>query len=269
MTMRVRLVFRNGSQGGIIPFHHQHLIAHFVEDIVNSCNLDESQDYHYNFSALKGKTKVVPGGLQYQSNRVTIVFASESNTFIIKFVVALFKRTKLMLGNLVLYPEFVEKEEISLAQDNNKYLCISPLVMSKAQFAKEDTDQFISPFSTEFSDILYDNTMTKMERSGNYSVKQLNEYSKFQVVPDKHYFERLKQHDKKVARIYSLDEDAALQYVRGYTFPFTLYAHPEVQKFIFNNGFGEYNQKGFGMVDFAYPDGVKKIKQMQLEEIAA
>jgi CRISPR-associated endoribonuclease Cas6 len=46
--------------------------------------------------------------------------------------------------------------------------------------------------------------------------------------------------------------DSDIRYeVRGYTFPFTLYAAPLVQQFVFENGLGQVAHKGFGMIDVA------------------
>ena len=39
--------------------------------------------------------------------------------------------------------------------------------------------------------------------------------------------------------------------VRGYTFPFTLYAVKPVLDFVYNNGIGYFSYKGFGMLDLA------------------
>jgi CRISPR-associated endoribonuclease Cas6 len=46
--------------------------------------------------------------------------------------------------------------------------------------------------------------------------------------------------------------------VRGYTFPFTLYAKKEVQEFVFTCGLGAFTHKGFGMLDLANADISKR-----------
>jgi CRISPR-associated endoribonuclease Cas6 len=77
----------------------------------------------------------------------------------------------------------------------------------------------------------------------------LERFYKFQIVPDTSYLERLQQLGKKFARIYTINYRGQLREVRGYTFPFALYAADEVQQFILKNGFGEYTGHGFGMLD--------------------
>ena len=62
---------------------------------------------------------------------------------------------------------------------------------------------------------------------------------------------KLRDKEKKFARIYSLFESDVKYEVRGYTLPFKLYAAKEVQEFIFNCGIGNYTYKGFGLVDLA------------------
>ena len=37
--------------------------------------------------------------------------------------------------------------------------------------------------------------------------------------------------------------------IRGYTFPFTMYADPIVQQFVFECGMGAFTNRGFGMLD--------------------
>ncbi|MGB3588271.1 MAG: CRISPR-associated endoribonuclease Cas6 [Tunicatimonas sp.] len=60
------------------------------------------------------------------------------------------------------------------------------------------------------------------------------------------------------------DQDVKYE-VRGYTFPFVLYAAPEVQKFITTNGLGLYTHKGFGMLDIAGADPGKKTQKYEFD----
>jgi CRISPR-associated endoribonuclease Cas6 len=45
--------------------------------------------------------------------------------------------------------------------------------------------------------------------------------------------------------------------VRGYTFPFTLYAQQPVQQYVYENGLGHFSHKGFGMLDVANASTIK------------
>jgi len=74
------------------------------------------------------------------------------------------------------------------------------------------------------------------------------------VVPDTNYLTKIKEEEKKFARIFPVFDKGEKYEVRGYTFPFTLYAAPEVQSFVFNSGLGIMCHKGFGMLDVANQD---------------
>jgi CRISPR-associated endoribonuclease Cas6 len=56
------------------------------------------------------------------------------------------------------------------------------------------------------------------------------------------------------------DNDVKFE-VRGYTFPFTLYAAREVQEFIYQNGLGYFTHKGFGMLDVSNNDSIQRTAQ--------
>ena len=97
-----------------------------------------------------------------------------------------------------------------------------------------------------------------MEKSGWFTPEQMESFYKFQVVPDMVYVNKLKEQQKKFARIYAVYDMDVKYEVRGYTLPFTLYAAPEVQDFVFKCGLGAFTHKGFGMLDLAnHPSGVR------------
>lgn len=169
-----------------------------------------------------------------------------------------FATPKIELGNLILSPEYTELENEPELETSNKFVCISPLVLITPAFNEEIGKRFISPDSDEFSDLLYESTLTRMERSGWYTPEQMESFYKFQVVPDMNYVNKLKEQQKKFARIYSVYDMDVKYEVRGYTLPFTLYAAPEVQDFVFKCGLGAFTHKGFGMLDLAnHPSGTR------------
>lgn len=253
--MRVRIIFNLKNKGAIVPFHHQHMLSEFITNILGEGGNNGLRDYSfYNFSGLKGQTHVNKAGLQFYSSRITLVLASPNETFINHFLSLLFEKQKVQLGNLILSPESVEKEETPEFGESVKYICISPMVLINPNNQKIDPKKFISPVTDDFSDILYDVIMSRMESSGNYTAQQIASFFKFQVVPDKGYLEKIKSEEKKFARIYAVYEEEEMYEIRGYTLPFTLYAAPEVQKFIFLCGLGCLTYKGFGMLDIANTD---------------
>lgn len=205
----------------------------------------------YNFSGLKGQIKISRKGLHFFSSKVTLVFSASEKKFLDYFLRVLFEQKDLLIGNLQLVPESIEEEEPVEITDSVKFLCISPIVLLKGTFNDESGKRFIPPGTDEFSDLLYDSTMQRMEASGKFTAAQLAEYYKFQLVPDQEYLDRIQSSHKKFARIYPVyDSDIKFE-VRGYTLPFTLYAPQPVQQFVYEHGLGFFSHKGFGMLDVA------------------
>src|SRR5690606_25539702 len=101
----------------------------------------------------------------------------------------------------LLIPLSVEQEAQPDFKEDTKFICISPLVVIDPLKPDSDPKKFVSPFMDEFSDNLYDNTMQRMENAG-YSAEQLAEFYKFQVVPDTNYLTKIKEEEKKFARIF-------------------------------------------------------------------
>lgn len=218
----------------------------------------------YNFSGLKGQIKISRKGLHFFSSKITLVFSSSDMEFLDYFKRVLFEQKELMIGNLQLVPEMTEMEEPAAIGDSVKFLCISPIVLLPASFNDDSGKRFLSPEGDEFSDLLYDSTISRMEASGRYSTEQLAEYYKFQIVPDRDYLQKIQSSHKKFARIYPLyDHDIKFE-VRGYTFPFTLYAPQPVQQFVYENGLGHFSHKGFGMLDLA--DNTTILKSVSAEQ---
>lgn len=218
----------------------------------------------YNFSGLKGQIKISRKGLHFYSSKVTLVFASSDKEFIDYFTSVLFTQKELLIGNMQLVPESIEPEEPVTISDSVKFLCISPIVLVPASFNDESGKRFISPELDEFSDLLYDSTIARMEASGKFTTEQLADFYKFQLVADKDYINRIQSSHKKFARIYPL-YDLDIKYeVRGYTFPFTLYAPQPVQQFVYENGLGYFSHKGFGMLDVANASSIRNEADLEV-----
>ncbi|MBX2898700.1 MAG: CRISPR-associated endoribonuclease Cas6 [Cyclobacteriaceae bacterium] len=256
--MRVRIVFTLKNRGGYVPFHHQFLLAQTIKGLIVLGRNEKFFAFtQYNFSGLKGQIKISRKGLHFYSSKVTLVFSTSDKEFLDYFISVLFAQKDLLVGALQLSPESVETEEPVAITDSVKFLCISPIVLVPASFNDESGKRFISPELDEFSDLLYDSTIARMEASGKYTPEQLADFYKFQLVADKEYINRIQQSHKKFARIYPLyDHDIKFE-VRGYTFPFTLFAPQPVQQFVYENGLGHFSHKGFGMLDVANADSVK------------
>jgi CRISPR-associated endoribonuclease Cas6 len=250
--LRIRVVFEVKNRGGYVPFHHQHLLAQTIKGILASeGHTDFAASTDFNFSGLKGQTKISRKGLHFYSAKATLVFSSGTKELIEYFKEVLFRQKELIVGNLFLIPESIETEDPVIVTDAQKFLCISPIVLLPGVFNDEKSKRFISPFDDEFSDLLYESTLNRMSTSGLYPEEDLTSFYKFQIVPDKGYLERIESNHKKFARIYPLFDLDIKYEVRGYTFPFTLYAPEAVQRFIYERGLGHFAHKGFGMLDVA------------------
>jgi len=267
--LRLRIVFSLKNKGASLPFHHQHLLAQLIKGIIYKGGNEEFKAFtHYNFSALKGQTKVSREGLHYNSNRVTLVFSSPNEEFNSYFLASLFEMPKINIGNLLIVPQFVEKEIVPNFRDKAKFICISPVVLLPATLDSEESKQFISPEDDRFSDLLYDSLIQRMEALGKFTEEELKSFYKFQLVPDKDYLQRIRDQKKKFARIYSIYEQDVKYEIRGYTLPFTLYADPVVQEFVFTSGIGLLTHKGFGMIDFATTNPALKTETYEVVKSA-
>jgi len=241
------------------------LLAQTIKGLVMTGGRKEFANYIlYNFSGLKGQIKISRKGLHFYSSRVTLVFSASDKDFLDYLLSVLFEQKELLIGNLQLAPEAVENEDPVSIGDSVKFLCISPVVLLPASFNDESGKRFISPQGDEFSDLLYDSTIARMEVSGKFTPDELAQYYKFQVVPDKDYIERIQASHKKFARIYPLYDTDIKYEVRGYTFPFTLYAPQPVQQFVYEHGLGHFSYKGFGMLDVAHHNTVNKADNVEM-----
>ena len=260
--MRTRIIFALKNRGAYVPFHHQYLLAQVIKGLLMFGPQKEYLDFNqYNFSGLKGQTKVSRKGLHYFSAKVTLVFSCSDKRFLDYFLARVLEQKEIIVGNLHLIPESTEVEEPVKISDESRFLCISPIVVIPATFNDETSKKFVSPESDEFSDLLYESTLSRMEATGKYSAEQLTSFYKFQLVADHEYIQRIQASHKKFARIYPLfDKDVKFE-VRGYTFPFTLYAAKEVQEFIYENGLGYFTHKGFGMLDVSNNDSIQRPAQ--------
>ncbi|MCO6360716.1 CRISPR-associated endoribonuclease Cas6 [Roseivirga pacifica] len=264
--MRVRIIFKLLNKGANLPFHHQHILAQYLKGVLLEGGESEYAEYSFfNFSALKGQTKVSRSGLHYYSNLVTLVVSSDSQGFIDYLLEQIFRFKKVDLGELQISPMYTEIEQTPEFADEMKFLCISPIVPIKASFNSQESKRFITPETDEFSDLLYESTLQRLEVTGNYSAEDFVRFKKFQLVPDEAYLQRLREKEKKFARIYSVYNQDVRYEVRGYTLPFKLYAAPEVQEFLFNCGLGNYTYKGFGMLDIANANPIERTERYRFK----
>ena len=94
--MRVRVTFKVRNRGAVVPFHHQHLIAQVLRGLIVNSGEDQYNSFtHYNFSGLKGQTRVSRSGLHYTSSRVTVVLSSTYRDFLDFLISRIFDQEKM------------------------------------------------------------------------------------------------------------------------------------------------------------------------------
>ncbi len=259
--MRIRAVFLLNNRGAVVPFHHQYLIYEKLREWIYDFGQQDSLTHDFCFSGIKGQTRVSKFGLQYFSSKITIVFSSTNDFLIRQLVDKIFAHQQVTIGNLHLSPESIEEEMLPELKESTKYLSLSPIVLNLPE-SGDAHKRFISPETDEFSDLVFDATIKRMEASGKFSHHELERFTRFQLVPDKVYLHRMKEEEKKFSRIYPIMTDGLKQEVRGYTFPFELHAAPQVHQFVTKAGLGALSGRGFGMMDFANTNiPIKSLKQ--------
>ena len=263
--MRVRVIFGLKNRGGFVPFHHQYLTTRLFKTVMMKGGDESYLNFDYfNFSGLKGLTKLSRKGLHYYSSKITVVVSSMSKDFLDYLLKNIFSIPSLEIGGLKLTPDHVELEHEPELKDETAFICLSPIVLFTPRPYDESSIRFIEPETDEFSDMLYESTLSRMIKMGTYSPSELESFNKFQIEPDSKYLDKIRSSNKKFARVYSVyDQDVKFE-VRGYTMPFILYAQPEVREFVFNCGLGAIGQKGFGMVDVVHGNNLTTTEQYEV-----
>jgi CRISPR-associated endoribonuclease Cas6 len=222
----------------------------------------------FNFSGLKGQTKSSRKGLHYYSNRVTLIVASRNVDFLNYLLINMFKMNHLEVGSLVLVPERVEVEQIPDLSNYEKFICLSPILLSMPSLMDDSATQFLDPETDEFSDKLYDLAMQHVENLGLFDSETMATFNQFQIEPDKDYLAKLVENNKKFSRVYpTYDQDVKFD-VRGYTFPFYFYGATELKKVLFLDGLGALSHKGFGMIDLANEDPNDRVEPYEIRGLA-
>lgn len=241
--MRIKISFlRENSSANSIPLHHQKLITDGLGSLMDQVHSDRSV---FNFSSLKGTSKITNGFMRFLSSKITLVVSSTSNEHAEALVRTIFDQPQIEVGKMYLLPKTYEVIPDPDFNTKMRYLCISPLILINPDKEPEKAQDLIDPTSQQFSDILYNITLDRMERAG-YPESQLNEFAEFEAQPDIEYITKINETGKKYARFY---KSAAGNTMMGFLLPFTLHAHPEVQKFIWQAGLGVLTDEGYGMVD--------------------
>ncbi len=243
--MRIKISFlKVHGSSGTVPLHHQKIISAFLEEVIRELPVSSN---NYNFSSLKGTSKVQTGQIRFLSSKVSLVLSAPEPDFADELVKKIFDRRLVSFAKLTLVPKSFEVIPDPEFKTQMKYVCISPMVPQEAFEADESGNlpEPLDPRSQDFSDMFYDAILDRMEKAG-FTEEQIAKFAEFEIIPDPGYIQKIAETHKKFARIYKNNLN---QTIYGYLLPFTLHAHPQVQKFIWECGIGIYTTQGYGMVD--------------------
>jgi CRISPR-associated endoribonuclease Cas6 len=241
--MRIKISFlREHASANSIPLHHQKLLTDSLGVIMDEISGDRS---FFNFSSLKGTSKIQNGFMRFLSSKITLVVSSRNQEFAEALVKRIFDSPHLAVGKMHLIPKTYEVIPDPSFQTKMRYLCISPMIIHHPEREADKAQEMVDPTSQQFSDILYNITLDRMERAG-YSESMMNDFAEFEAQPDMEYINKINESGKKYARFY---KSATGDPMMGYLLPFTLHAHPEVHKFIWECGIGHLTEEGYGMID--------------------
>lgn len=77
--MRIKISFlKVHGSSGTVPLHHQKIISAFMDEVIRE--LPVTSDF-YNFSSLKGTSKVQSGQIRFLSSKVSLVVSAPHNEF--------------------------------------------------------------------------------------------------------------------------------------------------------------------------------------------
>jgi CRISPR-associated endoribonuclease Cas6 len=241
--MRYKISFtREKNSTNTIPLHHQKLINDALGPMIDSIS---NNRYDFNFSSLKATTKIQNGYMKLLSAKITLVISGRKDEEVTQLKDKIFEQSKMIIGRLTLRPKRHELIPEPVFQTRMRYLCISPLVLSNPNTEAEKALQTVDPASHEFSDLLYNSVLDKMEKAG-YTEEQLTRYAEFEVIPDNEYINKIRHEGKKFVRQYKCSSGLPMM---GYLLPFTLHAHEDVHRFIWQTGIGVLTDEGYGMLD--------------------
>lgn len=241
--MRVKFSFlKSKNTDGAIPLHHQKLVSHVIREMLEDL---PGHTTLYNFSTLKGTSKVQAGQIRFHSSKVSLVFSSVDDRLTEHVIQRIFSFQQINIGKLELYPKAHQLIPDPAFTQRMKYVCISPLIVEPSVSDDAAKPEALDPASYEFSDHLYNSVIERMENAG-YPDEELNSFAEFELQPDMNYIRKVTADGKKLSRNYKNDNNEAMS---GYLIPFVLHAHPKVQKFIWDAGLGLYCNHGFGMID--------------------
>src|SRR5437870_4595521 len=125
--MRIKISFlRDQASSNSIPLHHQKLLSTALHEIANAVSTEPAA---FNFSSIKGTSRIQNGFMKFLSTKVTLVLSAPDVNFLQKFIDEIFTRPFITIGKMNLIPKHKEVIKDPDFQKRMRYLCISPIVL--------------------------------------------------------------------------------------------------------------------------------------------
>lgn len=244
--MKVRFHFKRQGKGNAVPVFHQDILADLIRSWIQGAfqNVSEKQFDLYTFSSLRGLNKCESNLLFFHTNQVHIMLSSPHEAWLRSLADYIMQQPVIQVHEMTLVPESYETAYAPTLGWETRYVSMSPMVLFDPKENPDAPKDLLNPYAAEFSDLLFDTLLDRMEK---FPLRQFDfeQYGKFQIVPDARYIEKLRVQKKKLGRALEVRHTK----VKAYLFPFTLYAHPDVQNFIYDAGIGALGAEGFGCLD--------------------
>ena len=101
--MRIKLSFlKVHGSAGTVPLHHQKIISALMDEVIRDI---PNSDSFYNFSSLKGTSKIQNGQIRFLSSKVTLVVSAAQEGLAKEWVERLFDKRLVSFAKLTLVPK--------------------------------------------------------------------------------------------------------------------------------------------------------------------
>ena len=238
IDMRIKISFlKVHGSSGTVPLHHQKIISAFMDEIIRE--LPVTSDF-YNFSSLKGTSKVQSGQIRFLSSKVSLVVSTS------QWVYGRLGKKNLRqkigeFAKLTLVPKSMISSLIRNSNPQMKYVCISPMIPQQP-FPDGWVVLFLNRWiqeATSFQIFLWC-------RSGLHGKKPDSRKNKSAACGNLKSFLILDTFRKflRHTKVCTVLKNNNNQTMYGYLLPFTLHAHPQVQKFIWECGIEKLHHPG-------------------------
>lgn len=251
--MRIKIIFVKTFQStNLLPLHHQITLSRSLSEFMDR---DRDSKTLYTFSTIKGSSNVQDGKISFLTNKLSLVISSNNENFLKSTVSRIFEKHVVKIGKMLLIPKQQQVIEMPEFKTEMKYVCLAPFVLIDSEKEPERSETIIEPTTQEFSDLLFNTTMQRMQAAG-FSEEELKSFETFEAIADTEYLKKIVENNKRFARFY---RNIAGQTMVGYLLPFTLHAHTKVHEFICDTGLGLYTLEGYGMIDVVHQNPIPQI----------